>query len=470
MRVLLINPTSDHEIRGPHPLRANDMGVFPHLGLMYIAGVLNQDDEFEVKLMDMNVDQCSLKDLISLIQRFESRIIGLTSYTDCLYDIKLIIEEIRRLSRDIFICLGGPHVEVYPNETLEVFPIDCIIRGDGEYAFRELCRRIRDGQSWHDVGGVGCRESGATKLNQPLQVENLDTLPFPMRELSSMSRIRSTVSRGGAITSICSSRGCPMPCTFCNSPYKKYRLRSPESVTSEIRDCYDRFGIREFYFFDDLFNITKNRLVAVIEAILKLPFRIKWSFRGRIDQLDESLIIKCRNAGCNRIHFGVEAGTDRIQALYRKGLDLKEVQRIFYICRRAGIETVANFIIGAPTETKEEIFETFRFADKLDPTFVEFHVLVPYPYTQIYQEMLSTGIIEKDVWVEYARNPYPGFQPPLCRDTLTPDELYDLLNKAYRRFYFRPRYILKQFVNLENFTDLRKKAWGAFRLLSVTGK
>ena len=106
MRVLLINPTSDHEIRGPHPLRANDMGVFPHLGLMYIAGVLNQDDEFEVKLMDMNVDRCRLEDLAGLIQRFDPRIIGLTSYTDCLYDLKLILAEIHRLSRDVFLCLG----------------------------------------------------------------------------------------------------------------------------------------------------------------------------------------------------------------------------------------------------------------------------------------------------------------------------------------------------------------------------
>lgn len=470
MRVLLINPTVNHEIRGPHPLKAEDMAIVPHLGLMYIATVLKQNDEFEVKLLDMPLERSRLEDLVNTFRALRPSVIGITVYTDCLYDVKLIIEALRKESKEVTICLGGAHVEVYPVETLRLFPIDCIIRGDGEYSFRELCRSIRDKRDWKDIGGIGYIRNGEAVLNKPWQIDSLDELPFPMRDLSSMHRVGSAVARGESITSICSSRGCPFPCTFCNSPYKKYRLRSVENVIAEIIDCYERYKIKEFFFYDDLFNLTKERLLEVCNAISHLPFSVKWSFRGRINTMDEEVIQRCKDAGCNRIHFGVESGTDRIQKILKKFLNLDDVKKIFDICHRNGIETVANFMIGAPTETLEEIKETLRFARSLNPTFAELHVLVPYPYTEIYKNMLNKGMLTKDVWMEYVENPSPGFKPPLSNGTLTADELYDLLNKAYRNLYFRPSFVFRHLLKLESFKDLHKKIRGACRLFVVTRK
>lgn len=468
MKVLLVNPPALHEMKGPHPLKADDMGVFPHLGLMYIAAALQQKDEFEVRLLDMALEKRGVDDLLSLFRAEKPEVVGLTSYTDCLYDLKVLVEVLRKESGKTLLCLGGPHVECYPGETLEVFPVDCVIRGDGEYAFRELCRRVRDKKEWKDVRGISYREAGQNHLSDPWQVQDLDELPFPPRQLSSLEKVKSAVARGAAITSICSSRGCPFPCTFCNSPYKKYRLRSPGNVAAEIRQCYETFGINEFFFFDDLFNLNRARLMEMCDAIRALPFRIIWSFRGRINSLDEEAVRACKAVGCNRIHFGVEAGTERILQLYKKGLKLEDVRRMFAICRRAGVETVGNFIIGAPTETREEMEATLKFAMSLKPTFVEFHVLVPYPYTEIYKGMLSRGVLQEDVWRQFALNPRPGFKPPLCEETLSADELYQLLNDAYRRFYFRPGYMIKQAFKLTSFKDLSLKLKGAYRLLVVT--
>ena len=468
MRVLLINPPVINEMKGPHPLKADDMGIFPHLGLMYIAATLMDQNEFEVRLLDMALEKRDLGELCDLVREFKPQVVGFTSYTDCLYDLKQLVDAVRKESAEAVICIGGPHVEAYPAETLEVFPVDCVIRGDGEYSFRELCRRVRDGKDWRDVRGVGFKRDGKVSLSDPWQVQDLDELPFPLRELSSMDKVSSAVARGVAITSICSSRGCPFPCTFCNSPYKKYRLRSPANVVAEIKHCYEKFGINEFFFFDDLFNINKKRLMEMCEAIKNLPFKIIWSFRGRINSLDEEALRVCKEAGCNRIHFGVEAGTERILQLYKKGIKLEDVQKVFDLCRKVGMETVANFIIGAPTETRAEMDATFKFARSLNPTFVEFHVLVPYPYTEIYKTMLGSGLLKEDAWQAFALNPQPGFKPPLCEQTLSADDLYKLLNEAYRSFYFRPLYMIKQAFKLASFKDLCIKLKGAYRLLVVT--
>ena len=468
MKVLLINPRADHEMKGPHPLKVEDMGIFPHLGLMYIASILREKNEFDVKLVDMTLEGLSIPYLVRILADWKPSVVGITSYTDCLYDLKLTVEALRKELESVIICAGGPHVEIYPKDTLRILPIDCIIRGDGEYSFRELCRQVKNKKSWKNIKGIGYNDRGKVYLNDPWQIEPIDVLPFPARELSSMDRVKSTVAKGKAITSICSSRGCPLPCTFCNSPYKKYRLRSAENVVTEIADCYEKLGIREFFFFDDLFNISKKRMIEICDAIKKLPFKIKWSFRGRINNLDEPIIRRCQDAGCNRIHFGVEAGTERILNIYKKGLKLDRVRNIFKICHKIEMETVGNFMIGGPSETREEINQTLRFAFELSPTFVEFHVLVPYPYTQIYQKMLASGQLETDVWENYSKNPKSDFNPPLCNTEISSKELYEILNDAYRKFYFRPSYIWKQMKRIESLNDLGKKILGAFRLILVT--
>jgi len=470
VKILLINPPALHEIKGPHPFKAEDMGTFPHLGLMYIAAVLGEEGGFEVKLVDMPLEKVDQHELLRIFGQFHPQAVGITSYTDCLYDLKILVAALRKATPEVFICVGGPHVEVYPEETLEAFPVDCIIRGDGEYSFRELCRRLRDGKSWQDVRGVGYRNGTSMHLNEPWLVENLDDLPFPQRSLSSLHKVTSPVVGDSAITSICSSRGCPFPCTFCNSPYKSYRLRSPRNVAAEIEQCFNDYGISTFFFFDDLFNLNKRRLMDMCNIFQSLPFPIKWSFRGRINAVDEQVLRACKAAGCTRIHFGVEAGTERILKSYRKGVSLRSVREAFALCRQVGIETVGNFMLGAPTETREEMNETIRFAYALNPTFLEFHVLVPYPYTEIYGNMLSTGSVKEDVWRKFSLNPQPGFAPPLCEDHVSSEEMYLLLNQAYRGFYFRPRYVIQHLLKLKGLKDLWLKAKGAYRLLVVTDR
>lgn len=468
MNVLLINPPNENEMRGPHPMKADDMAVFPHLGLMYVASYMNKMGGFNVNLLDMALERASLSRLAGLIRESKPFVIGLTSYTDTLYDLKMTIESIRKEAPDIFIVIGGPHAEIYPEETLSAFPVNCIIKGDGEKSFYELCLRLQGGKNWRDVGGVGFKEDGTIKLNAPWQVENLDDLPFPSRELSTMERIRSAVASGSALASVCSSRGCPLPCTFCNSPYKKHRLRSPNSVLEEMLECKNRWGIDEFYFFDDLFNISKQRVLDVCDAFEKYKLDVKWSFRGRVNNLDEEALKRCLDSGCNRIHFGVEAGTERILKIYKKGLKLDNVRRVFEICDRLGIETVANFMIGAPTETREEIRQTLKFVSEISPTYLELHVVIPYPYTPIYQKMLADGDLATDVWREHAVDPKPNFHPPLCNKLIPEKELFAILNEAYRKYYFRPSYIMREIKKVTSLKDLMNKAHGAMRLLTVT--
>ena len=468
MNILLINPSVNHEIRGPHPLKAKDMGQFPHLGLMYISAVLNKTQEFSIKLIDMALEEIDTTKLMDIICQFKPEVIGITSYTDCLYDIKLILKSLQDMTLETFICMGGPHVELYPEETLRTFPVNCIIKGDGELAFNELCKNIKHQIPWQNINGIGYIQKGNYIQNKPWQITSLDDLPFPEREQSSLKKVQSAVSTNYNITSICSSRGCPFPCTFCNSPYKKYRLRSAENVVSEIKFCYKKYNIQEFFFFDDLFNLNKNRVIDICNEIDKLDFSINWSFRGRISALDEETIIRSKKSGCNRIHFGIEAGTQKMLNCYKKNITLNEISYICNLCQKHKVEVVANFMIGGPHETYADIKETFKFASEIKPDFIEFHVLIPYPYTEIYRNMIANKELATDVWKEFALNPVPNFTPPLIPTTLPEKELFTLLNKAYRNFYLNFWFIFKQLKKIKSFNILKKYIYLACRLLKVT--
>jgi hypothetical protein len=93
---------------------------------------------------------------------------------------------------------------------------------------------------------------------------------------------------------------------------------------------------------------------------------------------------------------------------------------------------------------------------------------VPYPYTEIYKNMIRTGLLKEDVWLEFALNPQPEFVPPLCEEHVDSAMMYELLNSAYRGFYLRPWYVIKQLFKLSSVKDLLLKAKAAYRIFVVT--
>jgi radical SAM superfamily enzyme YgiQ (UPF0313 family) len=208
-------------------------------------------------------------------------------------------------------------------------------------------------------------------------------------------------------------------------------------------------------------------VVAICRGILQRKWDVGWDIRARVDTVDDELLRLMKKAGCQGIHYGIEAGTEKVLKVLNKGITLDQAADVFRITRKVGIKILAYFMIGCPTENEEDIAETFRVAKKLNPDFIHLTIFSPFPGTRIYLDGLKNGIIPEDVWREFARNPTPGFTPPHWNEFFSRQELEKMLLEGYKDFYGRSGYIFKQLLKFRTVDDLKRKAKAGLRVLSA---
>jgi radical SAM superfamily enzyme YgiQ (UPF0313 family) len=247
---------------------------------------------------------------------------------------------------------------------------------------------------------------------------------------------------------------------------KRFRARSAKNVVDEMEECV-RLGIREFLVYDDTFTIDRKRVQDVCAEIKARGLDIGWDIRARVNTVDAQLLRVLKAAGCERIHYGVESGNEDILKVLRKGITLNQVEDAFRMTKEAGIETLAYFIIGSPRETRSTIEDTIRFAIRLDPGFVHFSIMTPFPATELYRLGLAEGLIKSDVWQDFAKTPRAGFIPPLWEENLKRDELIRLMKSAYKRFYLRPKYVATRLAKIGTTEELYRKLKAGIRVMGM---
>lgn len=445
MKVLLINPPVKNIISLELPLlvRQNE-GVFPPLGLMYLASYLKNYLDCELKLLDTIAEGMDYEAIEKYIQNFHPDVVGITAHTHNLIDVVLVADIIKKIDEKIHVCLGGPHINVFPQEAIGINGVDSVVLGDGEITHMELVRCLEERTDLEKVKGLIFKQDGKY-INTGLRegIKDLDSLPFPDRGLLDYKKYYSILGKKAVMTTMISSRGCPYQCTFCSTPKGFYRVRSPENIVDEIEVCM-RSGIEEIHFIDDVFNVDADRVIRICDEIRTRGLKIKWSFRGRIDKITRSLLISLKTAGCYRIHLGVETSTDEGLKRLKKGITVEQVRQVFRWTRDIGVDTVAYFLIGCPHEkTRQDILKTIDFSRDIDPDFALFNILTPYPSTELYEEGLRREEFKSNYWREFALSPRKDFQPQLWQEWLSRKELFELLNLAYRKFYLQPKFLLR---------------------------
>jgi radical SAM superfamily enzyme YgiQ (UPF0313 family) len=344
--------------------------------------------------------------------------------------------------------------------------------GEAEFSlinFLNLLERKTNG--FENVPGLVFKnKEGKIIENDTVPVKDLDALPFPQRRLLNVHNYNSLLSRGALCTTIISSRGCPFKCAFCDRPLSPvtshFRARSAKNVTDEIQECVD-LGIKDFLFYDDTFTVNRNRVLAVCDEILGRGLKIHWDIRTRVDLVDEEMLRMLKKAGCKAIHYGVEAGNDRILKVIKKGFTIQKVRETFKLTRRIGIETLAYFMIGLPSEVPSDIQDTFDLAKELHPDYAHFTIFSPYPGTELYNLGLERGIIKQDIWREFARHPQEGFKIPVWEENFTRDKLYEMIVMFYKRFYLKPGYLLSRLGKVRSSSELVRKARAGLSVLTM---
>lgn len=466
MKVLLINPPLENLLTVGVPPLVEKRGFYPSMGILYVAAYIAQNTDHTVDVLDAPLEGIRYDKLEQIIREKEPDIVGISTLTFSLIDSVKTAKIVKKVSKTIPVVFGGIHVSLFPIETISLEDVDYAIIGEGEITFAELVDNIKNPERLKTIKGLLFKENGRIINTGPRSpVENLDMLPFPARRLTPFKNFYSLNKKTLATTMI-TSRGCPYNCLFCIRPRlgRKIRNRSPQNVINELKECID-MGIGEFFIYDDIFTYNRRRVLDICNMIIDEELKIEWSVMTRVDRVDREIIRKMKRAGCTRIRYGIESGTTEILKVLRKGITLEQVRKAFRITKAEGISTVAYFMIGAPTETKQQIMETIRMARELNATFTNFSIVTLYPGTDLYSLGLSSGILKSDCWREFAKNLKPSFQLPLWEENFTRSELFKIQSDAYRSVFFRPNYIVQKFSKISTWKGLRESTRLGFKLI-----
>lgn len=470
MRVVLIRPPTRNMIKTEVPAAVGEqMGVLPPLGLMYLQTSLAARTEHEAVIIDAELDDLSEEALAQRVLALEPGLVGVTSHTHNLVDAVNVIRELKDAAAEIPVCLGGSHANAFPLESLELPGVDYVAIGEGEETLCELTDSLAAGRRAPEgVEGLLYKSNGQVVGTPRARViKDVESLPIPDRRAIEHHRYHYVVGDEAIVSSIISARGCPYNCSFCSTPKGAFRSRSAESVLEELEQCVE-LGIKEIYFVDDTFNVSTERVERICDEIVRRGLEVKWSIRARINKTTEQMLEKAKAAGCTRIQFGVETSTDEGMEVLRKGITVEQVRQVFKLTRKVGVKSAAYFMIGCPHErTREDVLRTIDFALELDPDFAMFGVFSPYPDTELYRRALDEGVLPADCWREYALAPDSSFLQPFWEEHLPRDELLELVNLAFKRFYLRPRYVIRNLFNLSSPGDLWRKAKAGLKIFGL---
>src|SRR3989338_6477666 len=435
MRLLLVMPAGGQTHSNVTPDRYKDLniGLYPPLGLMYVAAYVQKYASHDVQILDMDAEGVGYAGLGAEIKKRQPDIVGIYMTSFTVYDSYRVAQETKKVDSQIAVVMGGPHVDIYTEETLDLPCVDYLVLGEGEITVTELLNALEKASNLSSVSSIAYKNGGQRIITprRPLH-HSLDGLPFPARRLVPYRRGFSPICTGNVSITMMATRGCPSGCNFCYVQYgRTFRARGAKNVVDELEECVG-MGINEFFF------------------------------------LDENLLLRLKKAGCERIQFGVESGTQEILKAMNKNINLEEVRKAFKLAKEAGIATYADFMIGYPGESLEQIMKTIEFAVELDPEFVQYGITSLFPRTKIYYEALEKGALKEDPWKQAARNHVRDFLPPLASDNLSREELERMQRFAYRKFYIRPSYVFRRLMKVNSLSQLLRQAQAGFSIFTET--
>jgi anaerobic magnesium-protoporphyrin IX monomethyl ester cyclase len=361
------------------------------LGIMYLAAYLRRREGVDVRIIDMSPAGIAYENLGQEIRNYRPDWLGISALTfesEGLHRVAAIAKEVQP---DLPVVAGGPHPSAYTNQVMDDKHIDYAVIGEGELTTDDLSQALRTHGSVEMIDGLAWRENGSIHVNPRLRyIENLDPMPYPAWDLIDIPRYRKFVRMSrygnGNYVVLFTSRACPYQCLYCHKIFGKgFRARSPENVLAEIKMLHDTYGVREFEIVDDIFNCDLPRAKRIFDLIaesgMKIHFTLPNSFRG--DHADEEFFAKARRAGAVFMAFAVETASPRLQKMIHKNIQLERISRNIALARKEGIFCQGLFMLGFPSETREELQTTIDFAVRSQLHAAHLFMVNPYEGTEL---------------------------------------------------------------------------------------
>ena len=416
----------------------------PPYGIIQLAAYLEAKvEDVQVEVLDCNAEKVDWTQMEQRITSFNPDIVCSSSLATCnTYAVAKTLETAKRVAPSILTVTGGQHFTATAKESLETYPeIDMIVRGEGEQTLTELVKHLIAKKSILEIQGLSFRKSGQIIHNSPRPlIENLDDLPFPgyhlVKDLMSKYHFSAMASDNSPYALVEGSRGCSHECTFC-SQWKHWqacwRVKSSERIADEIKYCNETFGSKFIWLTDDNFG-AGNRPKEIAEAILRreLSKDVAWFVQARCDDIirNKEILPKLKESGLSWVLLGVENSNPSTLDAFKKGITPQDAKTAVKLLKNNGIFAHAMMIIGQRKDTLESIWRLKEFANELDPDFIMFGILTPFPGTEIYEEANRNGWIMDKNWTHYDM-----IHAIMPTETLSVNEVQEQLYGCYRDFY-----------------------------------
>ena len=412
----------------------------PGLGTLTLAAVVRELGH-RVHVVDGKRTGTAVEEVAARVAALAPDHVGISATTISIHNAGRIAARLKSLVPNAVITVGGPHVSAQPESTLETFgAFDYGVVGEGERSYPELIARLAAAADPRDTAGLVWREGETARANPRapyLEGDELDRLPepawdlvpdFPLRFQPNVFNYRAT-----PVASIITSRGCPFSCTFCDrsTSGRRGRFHGVDYVVAMCRRL-EGMGVRHILFYDDLFTVSRPRVVELCERFLAEGFRFTWSCNSHPNLLDEKHLRLMRRAGCWQIAYGIESGSQRVLDVVKREVKIPRMLETLRQTRAAGIRTKGLLMMAHPTEGEDSLRETVEFLRTAPLDLAQITKFTPYPGTPSYPTVRQYGSFAEDWERMNAMNWV--FVP----QGLTAEVLERWFRRAYRTFYSRP--------------------------------
>ena len=461
-KILLVSPAS----------RVWESRAHMHMGLGYLAGSLLQHG-YQVEIFEAAVEKESLGQRLA---RGNYSVVGISSPTPLIREAWEAASEARQAGAVTI--LGGPHLTLQPEESLQQPQVDLVVRGEAEDTIIEVRRALEadsgrvdgDGRRlfrrkvWEGIAGTSFRDEDGRIVHGPPRPlrRDIDSLPwpayhlFPIERYTNLQPLTDGLQRDARAYTLLTSRGCPYQCIYCSKPITghTWRPRDPRQVVKEWAYLVREMRATEIGVTDDVWNLDLERAKEICRLLIEEKLTgVPWvTIHGmRVDHTDAELFQFMRRAGCKRVGFGVESGNQRILDSIKKRQRLEDVRAAFANAKAAGLQTMGFFIFGLPGETEETMEDTIRLALELDPDLANFMIADPLPGTELYAMVEAGG---RFLFQDYHDLAIHGERARFEIGEVTAELVERKWHEAYRRFYFRPKRILQRATSLDTWRRL----------------
>lgn len=435
------------------------------LSLAYLGAYVRVLPGIAVVGFDNNAQKLPVEKYRDIFRREQPDVVGISILTATVFRTWEMARTIKEVLPRAIIVVGGMHCSALPENTMKEKAIDYGVIGEGEEPFRDLLLALQAQRDPTGIPNLVWRRADQVVVNpRRPPIKDLDQIPFPARDLFDDTYYGITANRRATAArsaTILTSRGCPYGCMFCSKSIygRNFNQRSPQNVIDEMQ-MLARQGYGEVLIVDDTFTVNRAWVLEFCRRFVEAGAPLFWNCHARVNTIDEEVVQAMKQAHCTGMAFGIESGNPAMLKKIDKGITMDQARTAVRLCRQYGIRTLCSYIFGHPGDTRATAAQTLQFALELDSDYANFAVLIPMPGSKVFEDLHQQGRIDENNWELYLGHAKTYLDISVCE--IPAVELHAMQRRAFRRFYFRPKYIWRKLCAVRSAGALGNLISGAY--------